>query len=121
MDWQNAMTTGKRKALNKSKPSHALRDKLEKLKSSIRAKVEPPFRVIKCHRTSQGALKGVGQEHQPVAGDVCVVELVDGAQTDIAGGAGMSEPAAWAKARKQDSLSPKTGKLCVNSMLFSAC
>ena len=41
------MMPGKRKALNKTKPSHALRDKLEKLKASIRAKVEHPFRVIK--------------------------------------------------------------------------
>lgn len=48
VDWQIAMTPGKRKALNKNKPSHALRDKLEKLKASIRAKVEHPFRVIKC-------------------------------------------------------------------------
>jgi IS5 family transposase len=48
VDWQIAMMPGKRKALNKTKPSHALRDKLEKLKASIRAKVEHPFRVIKC-------------------------------------------------------------------------
>jgi len=48
VDWQIAMMPGKRKALNKSKPSHALRDKLEKLKTRIRAKVEHPFRVIKC-------------------------------------------------------------------------
>ena len=48
VDWQIAMTPGKRKALNKTKPSQALRDKLEKLKASIRAKVEHPFRVIKC-------------------------------------------------------------------------
>jgi IS5 family transposase len=32
----------------KTKPSHALRDKLEKLKASTRAKVEHPFWVIKC-------------------------------------------------------------------------
>ncbi len=48
VDWQIAMTPGKRKALNKNKPGHALRDKLEKLKASIRAKVEHLFRVIKC-------------------------------------------------------------------------
>jgi IS5 family transposase len=48
VDWQIAMTPGKRKALNKNKPSYALRDKLEKLKASIRAKVEHPFRLIKC-------------------------------------------------------------------------
>ena len=48
VDWQIAMMPGKRKALKKNQPSHALRDKLEKLKASIRAKVEHPFRVIKC-------------------------------------------------------------------------
>ena len=47
VDWQIAMMPGKRKALGKSKASHALRDKLEKLKASIRAKVEHPFRVLK--------------------------------------------------------------------------
>ena len=66
VDWQIAMTPGKRKALNKSKPSHALRDKLEKLKASIRAKVEHPFRVIKCqfgHRKARyrGLAKNTNQ------------------------------------------------------------
>jgi IS5 family transposase len=42
--WQIAMMPGKHKALDKTKPSHALRDKLEKLKASVRAKVEHPFR-----------------------------------------------------------------------------
>jgi IS5 family transposase len=39
---------GKRRALKKSKTVDALIDKLEKIKASIRAKVEHPFRVIKC-------------------------------------------------------------------------
>lgn len=60
------MTPGKRKSLNKTKPSHALRDKLEKLKASIRAKVEHPFRVIKCqfgHRKARyrGLAKNTNQ------------------------------------------------------------
>ena len=38
---------GKRRALNKDKPSDALIDQLEKLKAGIRAKVGHPFRVIK--------------------------------------------------------------------------
>jgi IS5 family transposase len=38
----------KRRALKKSKTVDALIDKLEKIKASIRAKVERPFRVIKC-------------------------------------------------------------------------
>ena len=42
------MMSGKRRALKKSKTVDALIDKLEKIKASIRAKVEHPFRVIKC-------------------------------------------------------------------------
>ncbi|OYU32092.1 MAG: IS5/IS1182 family transposase [Comamonadaceae bacterium PBBC2] len=66
VDWQIAMMPGKRKALNKTQPSHALRDKLEKLKASIRAKVEHPFRVIKCqfgHRKTRyrGLAKNTSQ------------------------------------------------------------
>ena len=66
VDWQIAMMPGKRKALDKSKPSHVLRDKLEKLKASIRAKVEHPFRVIKCqfgHRKTRyrGLAKNTSQ------------------------------------------------------------
>jgi IS5 family transposase len=48
VDWQITMTPSKRKALKKTKPSLALLDKLEKLKASIRAKVEHPFQEIKC-------------------------------------------------------------------------
>jgi IS5 family transposase len=45
--WSVAMTPGKRKALDPDSPIDALRDKLERIKASIRAKVEHPFRVIK--------------------------------------------------------------------------
>ena len=48
VDWQVAMMPYKRRALKKSKTVDALIDKLEKIKASIRAKVEHPFRVIKC-------------------------------------------------------------------------
>jgi IS5 family transposase len=48
VDWQVAMMPGKRRALKKSKTVDALIDKLENLKASIRAKVEHPFRVVKC-------------------------------------------------------------------------
>ena len=48
VDWEIAMMPGKRKALDKTKASHALTDRIEKIKASIRAKVEHPFRVIKC-------------------------------------------------------------------------
>ncbi len=43
-----AMIPGKRKALDKTKASHPLTDRIEKIKASIRNKVEHPFRVIKC-------------------------------------------------------------------------
>ena len=39
---------GKRRVLDKTKRIDQLVEKLEKLKASIRAKVEHPFRVIKC-------------------------------------------------------------------------
>ena len=46
--WHVAMHSGKRKKLNKTNNSiDALIDKVEKLKASIRAKVEHPFRVVK--------------------------------------------------------------------------
>ncbi|MFZ1501268.1 MAG: IS5 family transposase [Giesbergeria sp.] len=46
--WHVAMRPGKRKALDKdNKPIDALIDQVEKIKASIRAKVEHPFRVIK--------------------------------------------------------------------------
>ena len=48
VDWHVAMRPGKRRALNKNSPWGSLLDKAEQLKASIRAKVEHPFRVIKC-------------------------------------------------------------------------
>ena len=46
--WHGAMRPGKRKALDKeNNPIDALTDGVEKIKASIRAKVEHPFRVIK--------------------------------------------------------------------------
>ena len=41
------MRPGKRAALDKLDPADALIDKIERIKASIRAKVEHPFRVIK--------------------------------------------------------------------------
>jgi IS5 family transposase len=41
------MRPGKRRALDKTRESHRLVDSLEKLKASVRAKVEHPFRVVK--------------------------------------------------------------------------
>ncbi len=45
--WNIAMRPGKRKQLDKTKPLDQLADQLERIKASIRAKVEHPFRVIK--------------------------------------------------------------------------
>ena len=45
--WLVAMRPGKRRALDKSRESGRLQEKLEKLKARVRAKVEHPFRVLK--------------------------------------------------------------------------
>lgn len=45
--WEVAMRPGKRRALDPERELHQLFDKAEKLKASIRAKVEHPFRLIK--------------------------------------------------------------------------
>jgi len=45
--WHVAMRPGLRKLLDKADPMDALTDQLERIKASIRAKVEHPFRVIK--------------------------------------------------------------------------
>ena len=48
VDWHVAMRPGKRRALNVNSPWGNLLEKAEQLKASVRAKVEHPFRVIKC-------------------------------------------------------------------------
>jgi len=45
--WHGAMRPGKRRALDKSRHSHRPIDEIERLKASVRAKIEHPFRVIK--------------------------------------------------------------------------
>jgi IS5 family transposase len=45
--WHVAMRPGKRRALDRDRKWHALVDEIERIKASIRAKVEHPFRVIK--------------------------------------------------------------------------
>ena len=45
--WHVAMRPGKRKALDLKQEQHQLLDEAEKIKASVRAKVEHPFRVIK--------------------------------------------------------------------------
>lgn len=46
--WHVAMRPGKRRVLDRSRDSHQLVEQLEKIKAGIRAKVEHPFRVLKC-------------------------------------------------------------------------
>ena len=46
-NWRIAMRPGKRKLLKLSRPIDAIVDEIERLKASVRAKVEHPFRVIK--------------------------------------------------------------------------
>jgi IS5 family transposase len=46
--WHVAMRPVKRRALDKNSPWGNLLDKVEQLKASVRAKVEHPFRVLKC-------------------------------------------------------------------------
>ncbi|MGG6499510.1 UNVERIFIED_CONTAM: transposase, partial [Bacteroidetes bacterium 56_B9] len=45
--WNIAMRPGKRKLLDKTRLVDDLTDQLERIKASIRAKVEHPFRVLK--------------------------------------------------------------------------
>jgi len=46
-NWHVATRPGKRRALDMSDPVAAIDDEIERLKASVRAKVEHPFRVIK--------------------------------------------------------------------------
>lgn len=48
VQWHVAMRPGKRQALDKHSPWGKLLDKAEQIKASVRAKVEHPFRLIKC-------------------------------------------------------------------------
>jgi transposase, IS5 family len=47
VNWHVAMRPGKRRALDKSHPMGRVLDEIERLKASVRARVEHPFRVIK--------------------------------------------------------------------------
>ena len=48
VNWHIAMMPGQRRGMDKNRPINALKEQLEQIKASIRAKVEHPFRVIKC-------------------------------------------------------------------------
>jgi hypothetical protein len=70
-------------------------------------------------RASQDALPGSGQEHQPTAGDVCAVQLVDGAQANDLRFGGMSSPKTRAGTPKLALMGQKTGKLAKSSLPVS--
>ena len=89
--WYIAMRPGKRRALGNSAVDR-LTQKIERAKSSLRAKVEHPFRVIKCQvRVSQGALPWAGQEHNAFEDAVYAVQYLDGAPP-VDGGDRISAP-----------------------------
>ena len=69
-------------------------------------------------RSSQDALPGLSQEYKPTAGDVCAVQLVDGAQANDSRAGGMSAPNPWPSAPKQALMGQKTGKLARNSLCY---
>ena len=71
--------TGTRRELDKNRLVDDLTDQLERLKASIRAKVEHPFGVIKRQFRHVKVLSGSGQEHRTAAHAVCAVQPVDGA------------------------------------------
>lgn len=47
VDWHIAMRPGQRRALDTTRKEHRLLDEVERIKASMRAKVEHPFRVVK--------------------------------------------------------------------------
>ena len=100
INWHVAMRPGKRRALNKDKPSDALIDQLEKLKAGIRAKVEHPFRVIKRQfGFAKVRYKGLkkNMSAQLANAVLLLVQSVDGAaQTD---GATRDAVSAWTMAK----------------------
>jgi transposase, IS5 family len=48
VQWHVAMRPGKRRKLDRSKRLDRIYDEIERLKAGVRAKVEHPFRVLKC-------------------------------------------------------------------------
>jgi IS5 family transposase len=85
--WNIAMRPGKRKRWTRAETGRDLTDQIERLKASIRAKVEHPFRVIKrqfghVKVRYRGLKKNTAQLHHAVR----AVQPVDG------GSRGMSAP-----------------------------
>jgi IS5 family transposase len=109
VDWQVAMMPGKRRALKKNKTVDALIDKYEQIKASILAKVEHPFRVMKCqfgYRKTQyrGLVKNTAQLITLFA--LSNLWMV---RNNYSGACEMSAPAAWANAQKKEQTRQTTG------------
>ena len=100
VQWHMAMRPGLRKLLDKADPMDALTNQVERIKASIRAKVEHPFRIIKRQFGHVKALPRPGQEHGAVAHAVCAGQSVDGAQS-FDGELGMSASSAWEMGAKR--------------------
>ena len=65
LSWHVAMRSGKRAVLDKSNPLGAMIDEVERIKASIRAKVEHPFRVVKRQLGFEKVrYRGPQQEHR---------------------------------------------------------
>ena len=94
------MRPGQRKTLNRDDPIDALTEGIEKVKASIRAKVEHPFRVIKRQfGYVKTRYRGLAKNAAQVTTLFIAVEPVDGAAS-FAGGAGMSALAAASRPMK---------------------
>lgn len=80
--WQVAARRSTYKMLDKRSALYKAKRKIEKAKAQVRAKVEPPFRVIKRQfRLHQGTFPRAGEEHCTTGDAVCPVEPMDGPPT----------------------------------------
>lgn len=115
VQWHVAMRPGLRKLLDKADPMDALTDQVERIKASIRAKVEHPFRVNK-RQFGQvkvrycGLAKNTAQLHTPFA--LTNLRMV----CRRLRGAGMSAPGVWGMGAKH---AQNTCQRCVQQPLRS--
>ena len=78
VQWHVAMMPGKRRALKKT-GTDEIRERIEKIKASVRAKVEHPFRDDQAPiRICENTLSRAGQKHGTVVHSLCAFESVDG-------------------------------------------
>ena len=105
VDWQVAMMPREYNTLKKQKAVDALIDQGEKIKASIRVKVEHPLQVVKCQfgyrKTRFRSL--AKNTAQPIT------LFVEGDETNHSGGGGKSAAAAWTKAKNKIPVEPQKG------------